>query len=265
MVPFWLVLGITLVADYLILGRSYPTETVLRAIVGVFTSADIYLDLNSPLWYFTPILFYYLLFPLLFVRRRPWVSALAFLALTSALVYLHPSWMDGVYELYSIHFIAFPLGMLAAWLRTDTRVSESALFHQLGGWYHSLPHTPAHLLTLVTYATLLLTIAYTALHSGVGASGTLEQATSMLTTGALLALFALKRIEFRLFTLFGTYSYELYLIHWPLLVRYDVLYTHLEGWIATILYLGLFLCLGWIVQKLSDRIFQALLRPAGTP
>ena len=47
---------------------------------------------------------------------------------------------------------------------------------------------------------------------------------SLIATLAAVALFAVKRVEFRALTLVGTYSYEIYLLHWPWLSRYDVFY-----------------------------------------
>jgi len=49
--------------------------------------------------------------------------------------------------------------------------------------------------------------------------------------------------------LIGTYSYEMYLLHWPLLSRYDFLYRTLPASLATFAYLALFIGLGWIMLQ----------------
>jgi peptidoglycan/LPS O-acetylase OafA/YrhL len=97
---------------------------------------------------------------------------------------------------------------------------------------------------------ILTTIAcYTAYYSGVGQGALKEQLISIVTTCTLVALFALKRFEIGLFAFTGFYSYEIYLLHWPLLSRYDIFYRHTPAWLATVLYLALFFGLGWLIQK----------------
>jgi peptidoglycan/LPS O-acetylase OafA/YrhL len=245
MIPFWIVSGAFLLTDFFVLGITYPWRTIVAAVFGIFTTADIYRDLNSPLWYFTLILFYYLLFPLLFSKKRPWATALALLALSGSILYIKPVFLSGVIGLYLVHWIAFPLGILAAWLRTDARVVGSSFIrvvqNTLTVWY-------------VRYSIvvlLLYLIAYTAIHSGIGSTGLTQQTTSLTTMTAFLLLFAIKKIEFRSFYLFGFYSYELYLLHWPIMYRYDLLYTNVPSWLATVLYLALFIALAWVVRLLS--------------
>jgi len=52
----------------------------------------------------------------------------------------------------------------------------------------------------------------------------------------------------------GVYSYETYLLHWPLMSRYDVFYHTLPAWIATIAWLAAFIGLGWMLRKVLDPI-----------
>ena len=74
-IPFWVVVSILFLLDYFFTGGSYSWTYILRSFAGVFTNADLYHTLNSPLWYFTFILFYYLLFPLVFFKRNIWITA----------------------------------------------------------------------------------------------------------------------------------------------------------------------------------------------
>jgi len=257
MLPFWLTTGALVLVDYLMRGTTYPLPTLLSTLFGVVTTANIYTDLNAPLWYLTWLLFHYVLFSLCFSPKRPWASALGVLAGAWCVIMLRPAPLAGVIGLYLVHGIAFPLGMLAAWLRTrpslaTSRISTawSALAHGAG-----VRHTFLHYGTL---SLLVLGICYSALRSGVGHGPFLEQLSTLFTAALIVLLFTLKRTEFRLLSLFGVYSYELYLFHWPLLYRYGILYAHLPAWIATLLYLMLFLALGWAVYLVADRISRAL-------
>lgn len=101
-------------------------------------------------------------------------------------------------------------------------------------------------------------IGHLALHGNVGKLAYIEEATSLATMLAIILLFILKKRESKLFTVFGFFSYQIYLFHWPLLYRYDFLYTHFPAWIATLLYLGIFLALSLLLKKLNDFIFRVL-------
>jgi peptidoglycan/LPS O-acetylase OafA/YrhL len=80
-IPLWIILLTLFVIDKIFLDLSYPLKTILQSFVGFFPKAHLYESLNAPLWYLTFILFYYLLFPLVFWKKIPFLSAffLAFL------------------------------------------------------------------------------------------------------------------------------------------------------------------------------------------
>lgn len=240
--PFWLVLIIILALDVFVLKMNYSWDFLVKAVVGIFTHADLYQDFNSPFWYFTFIIGYYLLFPWVFCRKRSWLSAIILYALGYGLVYYwSPAVLDNVIHLYRIHIIAFPLGVLAAWfvmkLPSAAVIAEkwSLGWRQAARW--------------LVIAGLLAVFIYANVHSGVGQSPQREELMSILAVLAICLAFAFKRIEFRLFTLFGIYSYEIYLWHWPLMYRYDIFYSWLPAWLATILYLALFIGVGFLGQK----------------
>jgi peptidoglycan/LPS O-acetylase OafA/YrhL len=242
-IPFWIALVSFLALDALVLNIFYPLGFVTQSFLGVFTSADMFTGLNSPLWYFTLILAYYILFPVVFSKRWPWISAVLLYIVSYIFVKIDPASFSGVVGLYEVHLIAFPLGMLAAWffsLPRNVAVFRKMFIKMRGVLIHPL------LISLIT-----ILIGYLAIHSGVGERVQMEQSVSMLTMVLIVFLFILKKTEFRLLSLFGLYSYEIYLLHWPLMYRYDILYTHTPGWVATILYLAAFVVLGMALQKLS--------------
>ena len=84
-----------------------------------------------------------------------------------------------------------------------------------------------------------------------------EQKISLITMSAIILFFILKKFDIRLFHFFGLYAYEIYLIHWPLMSRYDISFQWLQGWIAVILYLGLFLIIALIINKILNLIYRA--------
>lgn len=245
--PFWLSLLLFLALDFFILKISYSWTFIWQAFIGFFPTADLYHDLNSPLWYFTLILLYYLLFPLIFSKKYPPLTAIIFCLVGSALIDYNPLWLSNVKNLYGVHFLAFPLGILMAWLFANK--ASTKLIIKIELW---LKTTGRYFLI----ALLLFIIGYTAYYSGVGQKPAIEQNISLITMSAIVVLFLIKPIEFKLLSWFGLYSYEIYLLHWPILSRYDLLYKSLPAWLATILYLILFLVLGFILKKLSAIILN---------
>jgi peptidoglycan/LPS O-acetylase OafA/YrhL len=242
-IPFWLMLVVFLALDFFILKINYSWQFLSEAVVGIFRQADLYRDFNSPLWYFTFIFGYYLIYPLIFFRKRPWLSAIILYLLGYIFVSLQPAFFSNISYMYKIHLMAFPLGVLAAW--AVTKLPNVSLLEK---WSHGRRAIGYYL----AMAVLLAVAVYFIIHSAVGTPQ--EEIASIMVVLALCFFFILKKWEFRLFYWFGLYSYEIYLWHWPIMYRYDFIYRYAPAWLATLLYLAFFMGLGWIVTKLTDLI-----------
>lgn len=223
--------------DYFFLNLSYPLKLTAKNLLGFFPQADLYQDLNSPLWYITPLLTYYLLFPLVFWRKYPLISA----GILSALAWLFIRELpgldlvsEGLVKMYKLHFLSFPIGMVLAWL-----------FNR-----------PLKLTPRWRYAgTIMFTaiLAYTLTHTHVGEAWKREAAACITSALLFIGLFVAKPFNNRFLALIGTFSFEIYLFHWPLLYRYDFLYNRLPAGVATLLYLAILVGLGYVFQLLLNR------------
>lgn len=238
--PAWIVLAGFLILDYFILHISYPGQTVIQNFLGFIPNADIYTSINSPLWYFTLIFYYYLVFPFLFFRKKPILSA--FLVFLLSYLILHFNLLvdvvdKDVLKLYKLHYLAFPAGLGFAVLQN----SRFKLTSLIGGVNPALRN--------FLIVPLVLSVAYTAIHSGVGEEVKYEQFISLVTMTSFLLIILLKNFQFKLLMLFGVYSYEIYLIQWPILYRYDFLYKYFPAYLATSLYLGAFLGIAYLMKK----------------
>lgn len=249
--PMWIVLTVLYLADYFVLGRGFAPNDILANYLGIFHRADVGLDVDSPLWYFSFILGYYLLYPWIFWRRVTFISPLA-IFVASLLILDLPLPIDkDVLNLYKLHTLAFPLGVaFALVLGGKIHTALQTLPNPLSGFFRNTRNLWKFLLTFMA----LCIFAYTAVWSEVGADRTSEQTISLITMFSAIVIFWLKTWEFRLFQWFGLYSYEIYLIHWPLLYHYDVIYKNVPAGIATALYLLVFLILGMTLQKITSRL-----------
>lgn len=241
-VPMWLVLILVFLLDFYILHRTYPVTTIVHSVLGFFPSSDIDFASNSPLWYFSLILFYYLIFPLVFNKKSTLLSAAVIFLLSYFMITLNLPVTKDVLKLYALHLLAFPFGMIFVDVMNANIVlkiknkltSSSKLFSLLRN------------MLLVLFS---LFFVYTCINSGVGERIRVESFISSLSLVSLVFIFLLKRVQSDLLITFGKYSYEIYLIQWPLMYRYDFIYKYTQPFLGTLLYLGAFLVIGYVLNK----------------
>lgn len=275
-VPFWIVILSFFLLDFFLLHTSYDWPYVIRSMLGFFPRADLALDINSPLWFFTPVLFYYLIFPYVFFKKRPWLSAIIIYTASYLILLLKLPVSIDVLHLYQLHLLAFPLGVAFASLNFQPFFFSRILPAKIKMFLYDLERPvwlknildsskapnvftrslktlkrPAYYFVSIA---LLILIGYTAYYSDVGVSPDKEQAVSLVTMGAIIFFFMLKKFEIKALYIVGLSAYEIYLIHWPLMSRYDFLFKSLPGWLAMVLYLGLFLIIALALKKIIYQI-----------
>ncbi len=245
-IPLWLVLIGLFSLDYFLLKISYSWQFITKAFFGIFTSADIYNDLNSPLWYFTLILFYYLVFPILFSKRWPWFSAIAIYAVSYIILFFNIPYIYNVSFFYEKHILAFPLGMIASWILYQLPIAKININKQVK--------------TIGRYLLIAILIAFI-FYSHSGFSQLVDsnkiQLASVATMLAIIFMFMAKKFEFKLLTLLGVYSYEIYLLHWPIMYKYDFIYQYLPAWLATLIYIPVLIIIAWLFRKIYTFILRS--------
>ena len=64
------------IADALFMDKTYSVGYIIKSMLGFFPTADGFGDVNSPFWYITWMIMFYLLYPLVFFKDKPWLSAI---------------------------------------------------------------------------------------------------------------------------------------------------------------------------------------------
>ncbi len=259
-IPFWLVLTLLFLFDTCFLGQHYTIGYIAQSFAGWFPRASAFEDVNSPFWYISWMLMFYALFPLLFMRERPWLTAIILSSIANAFALIDPLNLQ-VNWLHRLHTNAFSLGILLAWwLQSNPGKVQNLQFfrNQSGGigrylltgmallfaGYMATNNTAGNWPHLATYLK----------SSGFDDGFFIGQASSLLTMMALIVFFSLKKLDNRFLNIFGVYSYETYLLHWPLMSRYDIFFHYMPAWAATLMWLLAFLGIGWLLQKVTTPI-----------
>ncbi len=247
-VPFWLALIVFFGLNFIFVKSEYSWSYILQSFLGIFPQAGLYTDINSPLWYLTFLLGYYLIFPLVYNKKFPWLSAIILAVLPYLFIYFwKPAFFNNIIHMYKIHYLAFPIGVLLTWV--VTKLPSAAILEKWSkGWS-----------AIIYYLALIAIFAifiYSNINSGINGTPLKHQLMSLVGVFSILFVFILKRIEFKSLYWVGVFSYEIYLWHWPIMYHYDFLYRFLPAGVATILYLIFFVGLGYVINKISELILN---------
>ncbi len=251
--PVVITVLIFLCLDAAVLHTFYSGTLTIKNILGFFPSADLYRDINSPLWFITPLLAQYLFFPLVFRKKYPWAAPVGILVFNSFLLSLNLTSFfgitPGVFNLYYLHFLGFPLGLFLAAYSTHIAKFSTSTMELLTAHVDKKFQRPFFL--FLSTVVLWVTLRY----SAVGHGWIKEEVISLFSALLLILVFVVKKTESRFLLLLGQFSFEIYLVHWPLLYRYQFLYPYLPASVATVLYMGIFLLIGYIYQAVPKLKF----------
>lgn len=258
----WVALIIILLCDYFLLGRSYSFQEILFSFIGFFPEANLWNNINSPYWYLTLTFFYYLIFPFLFIKRFPIISAGVMYLLSWFLIYgfwgiqFDLELSSQIINLYKLHIWAFPLWMIVARI-VSYKENIQKYFNEYV-WNHTKSLLYRKIISPSLNAIILIFLAYfiyhTGIYSGVWKGNFMEQSYTLITAGLIFLFFWQKKFEIKFLSFIGLYSYEIYLLHWPILSRYFDFYNQVPASVATLGYFCIILALSFAMQKLVRKL-----------
>lgn len=258
-IPFWVALIIIFAADAIFLGTFYSVPYMIQSFLGWFPTALGFGDVNSPFWYITWMIMFYALFPIVFSTKRPWLSALI-LAVIATLIGTFNPFNLGDNWLHRLHTLAFPMGIIAAWLLQESKGKENKLVKTIkeirnnsnGIMRYSVIFV---MFALVVYMSLHTTANHWPILTSILTKGFyVEQFTSIVIMMAFIVIFSLKKVDNKFLAIYGVYSFEVYLIHWPLIGRYDIFFDYLPSWAAVIVWMVAFIFISMLLQKIVTPI-----------
>ena len=257
-IPFWVALILIFAANAIFLDIHYTVPYMIQSLLGWFPTAEGFDDVNSPFWYITWMMMFYVLFPLVFSTKRPWLSAII-LAVIATLIGVYNPLNMGDNWLHRLHTVAFSLGIVFAWVLFETKDKENKFVAHLKEFRNKAKIMPYVIIALMLGVVVYMSLHTTANHwptltAILGKGYFVDQLTSIILMFAFIVIFSLKKFDNKFLSIYGLYSFEVYLIHWPLIGRYDIFFDYLPSWAAVIAWLVTFIVVSWLLQKITTPI-----------
>lgn len=257
-IPFWVALILIFAANAIFLDIHYTVPYMMQSLLGWFPTAEGFDDVNSPFWYITWMMMFYVLFPLVFSTKRPWLSAII-LAVIATLIGVYNPLNMGDNWLHRLHTVAFSLGIVFAWVLFETKDKENKFVAHLKEFRNKVKIMPYVVIALMLGVVVYMSLHTTANHwptltAILGKGYFVDQLTSIILMFAFIVIFSLKKFDNKFLSIYGLYSFEVYLIHWPLIGRYDIFFDYLPSWAAVIAWLVAFIVVSWLLQKITTPI-----------
>lgn len=253
-IPFWIALIIMFIADAVFMDKTYSVGYIIKSMLGFFPTADGFGDVNSPFWYITWMIMFYLLYPLVFFKDKPWLSAII-LAVIATIIGTFNIFDLGSNWLHRLHTVAFSMGIILAWLLQVKEGEKNRFIEYIKDFRDNSKD-----MKYIVIAIMFVIVFYVSQRTGAGSWPTLtsilgqgffvEQLMSIVIMLAFTVIFILKKIDSKFLTMYGVYSYEVYLIHWPLMAKYDIFFVYLPAWAAVIAWLVAFILVSMLLQRL---------------
>lgn len=253
-IPFWIALIIMFIADAIFMDKYYSFTYILSSMLGYFPTADGFGDVNSPFWYITWMIMFYLLFPLVFFKDKPWLTALILAVIATLIGTFNPLEL-GSNWLHRLHTVAFSLGIITAWLFQVKEGQENKLVNYIKNLRDNSVDMK-YIIMAIMFAVVFYVSQRTGANSWpnlkeiMGQGFYVEQLMSIVIMLAFITIFILKKIDSKFLAMYGVYSYEVYLIHWPLMAKYDIFFIYLPAWAAVIAWLTTFILVSMLLQRL---------------
>ena len=253
-IPFWIALIIMFIADALFMDKTYSVGYIIKSMLGFFPTADGFGDVNSPFWYITWMIMFYLLYPLVFFKDKPWLSAII-LAVIATIIGTFNIFDLGSNWLHRLHTVAFSMGIILAWLLQVKDGEKNRFIEYIKDFRDNSKD-----MKYIVIAIMFVIVFYVSQRTGAGSWPALtsilgqgffvEQLMSIVIMLAFTVIFILKKVDSKFLTMYGVYSYEVYLIHWPLMAKYDIFFVYLPAWAAVIAWLVAFILVSMLLQRL---------------
>ena len=250
-IPLWLCLIIFILLDKILLKLPHPLWEIALNFCGVmFNGAFVRVD--SPAWFIDYILLQYIVFFFIFRSSLGLLTktGLLFFISTGIALFVYTTSLFNYFSIWLQYTLVFPLGVLVGVVARNSNFLDTSS-GSMGMLFASIISVPVSILALVMVGQLGSRLG---LHPKL-----FLQQTAVLTTvisgGYLLCTLG---IESRFLVFMGKYSFEIFLLHLPFMVKYDFILFRKPFVVTGLVYLGVIIFMAVIVQKVSNMIRRVI-------
>ncbi len=238
-VPLWLSLCLFIILDYLLLGSVHKADEIVLSFLGViFVQGN---TINASAWFISFIVFSYLIFYLLSrLNIKEWQKSVLFFCIMIGISYvIRHTRLQPYLQIWIQFAIAFPFG-----------VSVYLIYRHIQHTFISFKNGT------VIIATLLLLGALLKIFRGAdSALFWLIRSIIVLCCVVILSVFIEKyHIMSKVLTFLGKYSYEIFLLHFPFMVKYDFFLFRPPLYLFFFVYFGFIVVLAMVLHYLSNQV-----------
>jgi peptidoglycan/LPS O-acetylase OafA/YrhL len=213
-VPYWIITIIILIIDYFILNRFYSLQNIMLTLAGVNLN-PVLRQLDYARWFITLLLIYYVVF---FLANRSLKSLPAIYLLCLFGIFLLLLKHYGIFHIGKYHqAIAFPIGCIIAYFHEDLK--KLLIYRHKGNL----------IVLIITILIIIVRIPLLLIVDKLSYSYNITALCVYNATGLLfcllmilvMAVWGAFNYRSNLLLFCGAISYEIYLIHGPLLIKYN--------------------------------------------
>jgi peptidoglycan/LPS O-acetylase OafA/YrhL len=240
--PLWITLIVFILLDYFLINTRHPLQEILPHMLGVNDKFSI----NPPTWFIEYILIQYVVYRL--ISKLPFSGsfklaalfifcfAIALLVDSTRLYHYYSAWLP--------YTFIFPAGILFGKYQSPivlfiTKYIRNRfyllapLFICLAVFYYWEQFMPDMFLSLMIRPLILL-----------------------IPIILLLIIYEGFNLQSSFLIFLGNYSYEIFLLHWPFMIKYDFILFRAPLYISFFVYFAVLLILAYMLGKVSGGMFN---------
>jgi len=258
-IPYWIVTVIFLMLDYLLLAKEYSFNQKVIAMLGINISRGI--QFINGTWFLTLLLFFYCVFIVSTIFKRRTVQ-LSLIFLIPVIVFFIEKRFDLINRIAERGYfwpgpflLIFPFGCLVGLYYEQFK----KLFDHLRE-----PRLRGFLLSFVLLSFFIITRRFQmkyGTHPNMIYQFTIvyiHQVSVICFFTYIIGFFSSFKITSGFLVLLGSLSYEIFLLHWPFMVKYDFILFRVPLKFSFLVYFAVICLLSYSLRKASDFFVRTL-------
>lgn len=243
----WVTLVLFILLDHFLLNLSYPLQRILLNMLGIHLNE--FPVINPPIWFIQYIMVQYLIYWLISKFPFPDIFKLIslFVICFCIAILVNVSSINSMCKAWwTLYTIAFPIGVLFGKYQKQIR---GFIAEYLKNQFFLLMPLILSLVIFLYWDDFLPDSFYLR---------TIKPLALIIPTILVLIIYERINLQSKFLLFLGNYSYEIYLLHWPFMIKYDCFLFREPLYIFFFAYFVSLLILSYVLSKTSILIRNKL-------